>query len=199
LGLWIFLYPLTLPRGAFPGSLCSQARSPDLYSYLAQQPRETVVASLSEEVNVIPALARVAILTGRGYAYAYDRGYYGQIRQRTEALIRAQYSADPSVLGEFIERYGVSHFLVDQGAFIPRYLSASPWVRQFQPVAQETQAALEAGASPLLANHQDACTVLAARNWTLIDARCVRGRLDGSQPCWLGAIRSRCRPHSRRL
>lgn len=172
--LWMFLYPLTLPRGSFPGSRYSQGRSPELYSFLAQQPRDTVVASLSEEVNVLPALARVRIVTGRGYAYAYDRGYYGQIRQRTEALIRAQYSPEATVLSEFIRRHGVSYFLVDQGAFTPRYISANPWVRQFQPAAQEAQAALEAGAIPFLANHHDACSVLASPNWALIDAGCVR-------------------------
>ena len=65
-----------------------------LVKYLAEQPKDMLVASLSEEANNIPAFAQRSILVGREFAMAYHPIYFRQIKRRAVDLLQAQYSPD---------------------------------------------------------------------------------------------------------
>lgn len=147
--------------------------NPRLYEFLAAQPRDILIASLSNEAESLPVFARRSNFVGREIALPYHKGYYSQIRQRAIDLINAQYSPDIAELQGFIRKYGVDYLLVDRNAFAPDYLSGDKWIMQYQPAAKETVARLKQGAAPALSGLMDRCAVLKTNDVVLIAAECV--------------------------
>ncbi|MBD2088701.1 hypothetical protein H6F67_02345 [Microcoleus sp. FACHB-1515] len=150
---------------------------PTLYEFLAAQPKDIMIASVAREADNIPTFAKRSILTSREYSIPYHTGYYGQIYQRTNDLIRAQYSPNRAIVREFIEQYGIDFWLLDR-----RY-AASPipanntgeiritrWLSQF-PAAAEVQTG-----NPFVRRSINRCSVWQQDDLVLLDAQCLIDR-----------------------
>jgi hypothetical protein len=147
--------------------------NPELYEFLARQPKDVLIASLANDVENLPMFARRSILVGRETALPFHKKYYSQIRERAVDLINAQYSTDIGELRNFIQKYGVSFMLVDRNAFTPQYVAGDKWVMQYQPAAKEAVARLKQGELPALSRLIDGCSVLETNGMSLIPAECI--------------------------
>lgn len=170
LGIVLVLYPAVT---GFPYTKYRRGEAPQLYTFLANQPKDTLVASLAKEANNIPTFAGRSVLVSEMFAIPYQVGYYRQIRQRTEAVIRAQYSSDPAELQRVIRQYGIDFWLLDDHAFTPEYLAQNNWLTQF-PVTQTAIAQLQRGELPVLGKGDDRCVVLKTEGLRLLDAQCLQ-------------------------
>ena len=65
---------------------------PAIYTYLAAQPADTLVASLSPAANNIPAFSQRSTWVGREFALPHHPQYYSVMRDRAAELLQAQYS-----------------------------------------------------------------------------------------------------------
>jgi hypothetical protein len=168
LGIALTIYPFFT---GFPYTKYKRGEAPELYAFLANQPKETLVASLSPEADNIPSFAKRSVLVSDMYAIPYHVGYYREIHQRTETLIEAQYSPDLAQAQMLIQKYGIDFWLIDTDAFTPAYLTRSNWLMQYPA----TQTAIEYLRTdrPALANLPERCTVLESRSLRLLDARCI--------------------------
>ena len=148
----------------------------EIYQYLAQQPKDIMVASLSLKANNIPAFSQRSLLVGREYAMAYHPAYYNQIEQRAIALLQAQYSADLKVLKAFIEQYKINYFLLDKNAFQPGYLNDKKWLTNssWQAQTEQTIKQLEMEITPALTKLIEPCTVVSTAELILVDTVCIK-------------------------
>jgi len=146
---------------------------PALYAHLAAAPKNTVVATLEDEGDNLPAFARRSVLFAREFAIPYQTGYYTAFRERGRRTAEAQYAADPAVLARFLDDFGIDYWLVDEGAFDRPQIVAAWWARQF-PTAY--QAALS-GKTGALATLAPLCVALRDPPLVLLDAKCLRAGL----------------------
>jgi hypothetical protein len=144
-----------------------------LYKFLQQQPKDTLVATLSDEADNIPTFAQRPILVGREYALPFHLGYYSQIRQRTIDLIHAQYSQDLTPAKQLIQKYGVDFWLLESTSFKVEYLTTKTWLKSFQPVFTEAVSNLSQKTTPALATLTKYCSVLETENFILLKADCI--------------------------
>jgi hypothetical protein len=154
-GFALLIYPSTIPD--FPKTNYVRGRIPGIYEYLAQQPKDTVVAGVTEEMDNLPSFTNRSVLFSREYAIPYHVGYANQFRQRVEDYIRAQYSRDPEELLGFIRTYNINYFLIERSSFNPDYLEDN-WIRQYPDAIATAKANLEAG-RPVLRRRVNSCTV----------------------------------------
>ena len=166
----LIFYPISLKRFPWTGYIAGNA--PSLYQFLQQQPKDSLIASLSEEANNLPAFAQRSILVGREYAIPYHLGYYNELRQRTIALIKAQYSSDLADARELIGKYGIDFWLIDRGAFSAEYIAANRWLSQYR-AAEEAIANLSGGSQPALATLVERCSVFQSDRFFLLQADCI--------------------------
>lgn len=171
LGVTLLLYP-SFDRN-FPNTKYKVGSFPALYKFFHQQPKDSLIASLSEEANNLPTFAQRSILVGREYAIPYHLGYYRQFRQRTLELIRAQYSPDLSVVQTLIQKYGVDFWLLDKAAFVPEYVAKNNWLRQYQPATAESVSQLQQGTLPALSKVVDRCKVFDRDGFVVLKAECI--------------------------
>ena len=146
-------------------------KSPELYQFLQQQPKDIVIATLSEEADFIPSLARRTVLTAREYSIPYHWDYYGQIRQRTQALIQAQYSPNPADSKRIIDRDRIDYWLLDSDAFTSEYLTNNDWLGQFQPETKQAIANLKQ--QPAIVNKIEQCRVFSTPDLNLLSSKCL--------------------------
>jgi hypothetical protein len=167
---------LVLPQavtGVWVDTRYKTGQAPRLYEFLAGQPKDILVASLSDEADNLNMFSRRSILVAKETALPFHKGYYSQIRQRAIDLINAQYSADTITLQNFIQKYGVDYLLVDRNAFTPEYISGDRWIMQFQPAANDAVARLKEGVRPALSKLVDQCSALEINEMVLIPADCL--------------------------
>jgi hypothetical protein len=154
----------------------------NIYEYLAKQPKDTLIASLTFETDHLPIFSKSSILVGREYALPYQVGYYKIMRERIGDLINAQYSGDLGEVKAFIKKYGVDYWLIQQDAFTADYFNksspwearlTSTWLKQYSPETPKAIAALQKGITPALAKALSTCTVLKERDYLLLDAECI--------------------------
>jgi hypothetical protein len=170
-------YPVFL--GSFPNAGYVTGRNEDLYTFLRQQPRDAVIASLCEEANNLPSFARRSTLVGREFASPFHVGYYDAYLQRSQDLIAAQYTEDPAALRGFIEQYHISFFLLDRQAFEPGYLRNNSVAKQFRTQVQKVSEASAAGRRPILAGKMRDGVAFANGDLILLDAAAVLRTLSG--------------------
>ncbi|RZM82079.1 hypothetical protein [Leptolyngbya iicbica] len=167
-----FYYPLFLnnyPKTAY----YNLADSSELYEFFQQQPKDSLIASLSNEASNLPSFAGRSILVSEEHGLAYHTEYYRQFRQRVIDLLNAQYTTDPAVVAAFIQQYGVDFWLLDHHAFAPTYVSDSQWMRQFQPAADQATEHVAQGQVPIVSQAVPSCSVFQSDRWTVLDADCV--------------------------
>ena len=156
-----------------------RGEAPSLYAFLRQQPKDTLVASLTKEADFIPSLAQRSVVVAEEYAIPYHTGYYGPFKQRTSALLDAQYSENLAQVQDFIQRYGVDIWLLEKDTFTPEYVAQRPWLMQFQPAATQAIARMQHGKTPTLSRLTSSCVVFADEQLLALDAQCIMAvRLD---------------------
>jgi hypothetical protein len=169
LAMALILYPAFT---GFPFTKYKQGEAPELYQYLAQQPKDIVVGSIAKEANNIPTFAQRSVLVSEMYAIPYQVGYYRQIRQRTLDLVQAQYSPNLADVQRVIRQYGIDFWLLDHNAFVPEYLAQNNWLMQFQPT-RDAIAQLQQGNTPALSKLVDRCSALRNDEVMLLEADCL--------------------------
>ncbi|HBE17410.1 MAG TPA: hypothetical protein DEG17_04105 [Cyanobacteria bacterium UBA11149] len=156
-----------------------KGKDPELYQFFQQQPKDILIASIVNEARNLPSFTQRSVLTAREYAIPYHLGYYTQIRQRTIDLIQAQYSPEIKELKNFIHKYDIDFWVLDNTAFTPTYLQENRrdvnqvWVRQYQPAVNNALAQLQEGNIPALAKITPRCTALQTSNFIVIDTDCI--------------------------
>jgi len=168
---WLIFYPSLVEE--FPEPNYKVGEVPALYEFFQQQPKDTLVASLSNEINNIPSFAQRSILVGREYAIPYQLGYYRQFRERVVDLIRAQYSPNLSVVQGFIQRYGVDFWVLDREALSAKYVVDERWVRQHEEIVAEVVTAMQQGNVPALSQGIRQCLVLEVEDLIVLEAACL--------------------------
>lgn len=144
-----------------------------LYSFLVQQPKSSLIASLESETDNISTFAGRSVLVSREHGIPYHTGYYNQIRQRVQDLIRAQYSPDLAIVQDTIRQYDIDFWLVGAAAFDPQAVIQNRWLKQFQPEIGAAVSTLKQGVTPALARLQKHCSVFDAEGITLLQAACI--------------------------
>lgn len=170
-GATLVFYPSFIK--GFPLAKYEVGEVPALYEFFQKQPKDTLIASLAEEANNLPAFSRRSIFVGREYAIPYQVGYYHQFRQRTLELIRVQYSQDLAQVQDFIQKYGVDFWLLDRTAFTHEYIANNAWVRQYQPAATEVLEKLDRGITPALSKMMKRCSVFETEDLVVLQAKCT--------------------------
>ena len=173
LALMLILYPQLF--NTFPKKGYKISSESALYTFLQEQPKDIMIASLSEEASSISTFAQRSVLFSREHALPFHPVYYRQIRQRCIDLIQAQYSQDLTVVQQVIEKYGISFLLLDQTAFTPQYLvnNTNRWLSSFQPVFGDALTALEQEKVPAVATLSDRCSVVKGKQIVLLHADCI--------------------------
>lgn len=174
----LVLYPLTYP--GYPTVSLARGRVLELYPFFASQPKDSLIASLSPEATNIPTFSGRSVLVTSEIALPYQVGYYQEIRQRARDLITAQFSPNPTILRDFIQRYGITHWLLDPNAYSLEVLKGDRWVQQYQPEADRAVLTLAAGQVPALAALSDYCVIFNVADHRVVDARCIVQAIEES-------------------
>ena len=169
LGTVLVLYPHF--SGDFPKTNYRVSGEGALYEFLQQQPKNILIATLSDEANNIPTFAHRSILVSKEYALPFHLGYYRQIRQRAIDLIRAQYSPNLAVAKSFVQKYGVNFWLLNREAFTPEYVTSS-WFTQYQPATTEALAVIKQDV-PALSRLTKRCAVFETGGLVVLQAKCI--------------------------
>ena len=167
----LICYPSFVYR--FPSTDYKIGKAPELYQFFQQQPKDILIASLAMEADNLPTFTKRSILVGPEYAIPYHLGYYRPFRQRVIDLIEAQYSPNIEVVKEFIQKYGVTHWLIEDAGFSADYIVSNSWRRQHQVIAQEMVASLKEENIPALLSYKNSCAVFNSNHYTVIEAKCV--------------------------
>lgn len=152
-----------------------EGKTPLIYTYLKQQPKDTIVASLLRDADFIPTLTERSLFVGREYAVPYHKGYGAEFRARSLDLIRAQYSRDPQELIQFIRKYEINFWLLDATSFQPDALEKN-WTRQYPEAIQTAKANLQQG-NVVLERLRDRCAALVEKETQLVSSQCLKSQL----------------------
>jgi len=154
-------------------------RENQIYQYLAEQPKDIMVASLSEEANLIPAFAGRSVLIGSEFAFSYHPSYHQEIIQRVTNLLNAQYASDPKILIGFIQKYQINYLLLDRNAFTPGYLQQKNWLIYSSWQKTTKKAITKLGLAGVLRESLvlpsliSSCSVVKTARTSLIDTACI--------------------------
>lgn len=171
LGIVLVFYPCFLKN--FPTTLYRVEKNPLIYEFFQKQPKDILIASLSEDIDNVPTFSQKSILIGWEYAVPYHINYDSQITERATDLIRAQYSDNLVETQNFIQKYGIDFFVLEQSAFTPEYIARNPWFIQWKSLAKDISLKLQQGNNPALLGILQRCSVLEAKGLIVIQATCV--------------------------
>jgi hypothetical protein len=146
---------------------------PELYEFIKEQPKDTLIASLADEADNIASFTNRSVLSSREHAIPYHMGYFLPLRKRIFDLIEAQYSPELVLAQDFLKRYGVDLWLIENSSFDVSYLTDNRWLTDQQPITQEAIAQLEQGTIPAIALLQDTCTVFQDDRYTVLESACI--------------------------
>ena len=164
-------YPAT--KKSFINTGYQRGQHPELYQFLQQQPKDTLVASLTKEADLIPSFAKRSVLVSREYAIPYHQGYYRPFRQRVMDLITAQYTTDLDLVKRFIDRYKVDFWLIEKSSFTVEYLQENRWLKDHQPATQTAIENLQQGKSSAIALIQNSCSVFQDQRYIILSSQCI--------------------------
>ncbi|GAB4379701.1 MAG: hypothetical protein Kow00121_34350 [Elainellaceae cyanobacterium] len=177
LGLFLLLYPVELNPFLITNYV-RERQYPELYDFFAQQPKDSLIASIASDVDNIPSFSQRSILVGDSYVLLYHLGYYRQMRQRVIDLIEAQYSPDLQQVQQFIQTYGVDFWLLENLSFQPSYFRSNsifkefPEVKEFPDVVGAAKAQAQQGNSALAILAND-CRVFQSDKFIVVSADCL--------------------------
>lgn len=150
-------------------------KTPQLYQFLAQTPEDSLIASLAETANNIPAFSRRSVLVNQELALPYHPVFYAEVQQRIVDLLHLQYSPDLSETKAILQNYGIDFLILEDRSFAPDYLLQQDWLMHsaVNPIVSETIAQLQQGTRPALVPYVDRCSVFSENNLTVLDAACI--------------------------
>ena len=154
----------------------------EIYQYLSLQPKNTLVASLSNKGNNIPAFSLRSILVSEEFAFPYHPYYHEEIIKRAKATILAQYATTKQPLLNFIESYGADYILLDRNAYNLQYLTTKDWLiySSWQDTTQNAIASLQNNESFILPTLINSCTVTSTAETYLLSTDCITQQLEKS-------------------
>ena len=178
LGLILIILPF-FPPIATSQRLYRTGNAPEIYQFLLTQPKDSLVASISEEADYIPTFAQRSTLVSLEYSMPYHSGYYTPLRQRTIDLIQAQYSTNWQTIRQFIQKYSINFWLLDRQAFREDYIQDQKLIRD---VDQEkvVQTQLQQGQILVLSQAIESCSILQTDNHILLEASCIEKIAENS-------------------
>lgn len=176
--LVFYPYSLEIDHDSFPVMGYFKGESPALYRFFAKQPKDSVIASLSETANQIPAFAQRSLLVGgEGYILPYHPLYFEQISQRLIDLTQAQYSPDLNQVKAFIQQYDVDFWLLDQESLRPNFDDSRAYLTQlfaqFPEELAPIKAQITAGTVPALSRTLETCSALKRPEFRVLRAKCI--------------------------
>lgn len=172
--IWLALllaYPWLI--GGFINPDYVKAEPTAIFTFFSEQPKDIVVASLSEEGNNIPAISKRTVLISSETANPYHMGYYEEIWQRQQDVMLAHYSPALRDVKAVIETYGIDFFLLDSDVFTPQYVGDDEWRRETQPFANQAVERLEKGEPSALEQFTSQCTVLEVEGMRILETDCL--------------------------
>ncbi|WP_293145286.1 hypothetical protein [Okeania sp. SIO3I5] len=151
-----------------------KGQSPEIYEFFAQQPKDILIASLSEEADYIPTFSQRSVLFAWEYAIPYHLGYYSQIKQRATEFIFAQYHSDIQWMENFIHTYGIDFLILERQAFMSEYVLKNLWLRQwYYQMGNQIEMNLQNGNIPAIVDTIDKCSVLETEKLWVLSAKCI--------------------------
>ena len=171
--LIILLIGYPLSQKTFLDTDYVTGKHPELYEFIKQQPKDTLIASLTEEADNISSFTNRSVLSSREHAIPYHMGYFQPLRQRISDLIEAQYAPKLTVAKDFIKRYGVDLWLIDKSSFDVEYLADNRWLTDQQPITQQVIKQLEQGSEVALTLLQENCTVFQDDKYRVLESACI--------------------------
>ncbi len=168
---YLIFFP-SLTGANFPNQSYVQGKHPDLYAFIADQPTDTIIASLSREADVLPSFTGRSVLVAREYGIPYHTGYFNQFQRRVQDLLNAQYSQSLADLQMVIQTYDIDFWLLDRNAFNNNYLR-SHWVRQYSTQTRSIRRSLRQGQRPVLKTLQEQCLVLESDSHLVLATNCI--------------------------
>jgi hypothetical protein len=169
----ILLYPLIT---GFPKADYRYGANPELYKFFAQQPKDIQIASLHKETDYLPTFAQRSIVIGYEYSIPYHLGYANALRQRTEDLMRAQYSLSEAELLRVIDTYDISFWLLDRSAFRPDFLTLN-WTNQYPEATAAALKSLQQG-KPAIARLADRCSAWQNPEFIVVESQCLIDKIS---------------------
>jgi hypothetical protein len=169
-------YPVT--RDDFIHTGYQVGTHPQLYQFFQKQPKDTMIASLATEASVIPSHSKRSILVSSEHAIPYHMGYYRPFRQKVVDLIEAQYTTNPSIVQNFINKYKVNFWLLEKSSFTPEYLEQNRWLTDHQKVTQQAIQNLKQGKQAVIARIQAQCPAFQDADYTVIASKCISLNLE---------------------
>ena len=171
IGVAVLFYPSFLDE--FPDPNYKIGQAPQIYQFLNQQPKDTLIVTLGGEADNIPTFAKRSVLTSKELAIPYHLGYYLPLRDRVMATIKAQYSPNLKEVTTFLNRYGVDFWLVEKNAFTVQYIDNHRWMQEFQPVTNRARSQLENETIPFISTKIETCSVLKTKGYFVLDTQCL--------------------------
>ncbi|MEB3278838.1 MAG: hypothetical protein VKK42_07920 [Lyngbya sp.] len=160
--------------GKFPKTSYVVGKEPEIYRFFSQQPKDTLIASISKVANNIPSFSQRSVWVAWEYAIPYHLGYYHQIQQRATELIKAQYSSNLSLLQNLIQTHGFDFIILDQTAFTREYLLENRWLRQwYHSLSKDILADFDQGKTPAILQTVSQCSSLQTKNIIILNADCL--------------------------
>ncbi|BAU13323.1 hypothetical protein LEP3755_38620 [Leptolyngbya sp. NIES-3755] len=169
LGIVLLVYPQV--SSGFPNTNYRVSNNAALYQFLRSQPKDIVVATLSDEANNIATFAQRSVLFSREHSLPFHLGYYNQIRQRIIDVMQAQYSSDLTLAKGAIDQYQIKFWLLENTTFTPEFLQKADWLESFQPAYTNALNNLEK--TPALSK-LSRCSVFNSDRFSLLDAACIK-------------------------
>lgn len=159
------------------------AEETNLYSFLANQPKTSMIASLSPITDNIPAFSRRSVLFSPELALPYHSGFYQAMQQRINDIVQAQYSSDASNVKRTIEKYKINLWIIASTSFDSDYLLKQPWFmnRSMRSNVLQAVAQFQPGKPPILQTLSQQCTIFSENSDTVIDAQCVVRLLSATE------------------
>ncbi len=150
-----------------------KGKSQAVYQFFAQQPKDIMIALISEEVNYIPTFYQRSVLVAWEYAIPYHLGYYSHIKQRATKLILAQYHSDIRLIQDFINTYEIDFIILDRQAFMPEYVLQNRWLIQwYHQIGNQIEVNLQNGMIPAIVSTIDKCLISETENLFVLEADC---------------------------
>lgn len=173
LGIALLIYPHFITFDTpFPVIRYRIGKATALYEFFAQQPKDIQIASLATEANSLPSFVQRSIVVGgKGFVLPYHLNYYQEMTQRTIDLMQAQYSPGLAEVKQFIQKYDVDFWLLEELSFKPKYLKSNPVFEEFADTTQVIKPRIRQGAA--LMNIAQSCTVFRDEKFTVVAANCI--------------------------
>ncbi len=148
-----------------------------IYQFLAQQPKDILIASITPETESLPAFTQRSILFGRELSIAYHPQYYNQIITRVTDLLNALYTDNYEEMTAVINKYDIDYLLLEDNTFSAEYLekSSKGWYvyGSWQDTTKQIITELNQGKTPVLTKYIESCKVESSNSLYLLDTSCI--------------------------